>query len=183
MMRFVAVIVLALVAIATVAHAGQDDPRLEALFEGLLATTAANEARTIEASIWRIWTESGDEGLDRTMAQGISAMHSGDFAIALGLFDAIVSEAPDFAEGWNKRATLYYLMGEYAASVRDVEHTLALEPRHFGALSGMGLIHTALEDEPRALDWFERALIVNPHMPFIRLRAGQLRDKLKGEPI
>lgn len=169
--------------LATTADARQDDPRLDGLFEKLLATADDNDAQQIEATIWRIWIESGDESLDSLMKHGIAAMQSGRFEEALENFDEIIASAPDFAEGWNKRATLYYLMEKYADSVRDVEHTLALEPRHFGALSGMGLIQSALDNEAAALNWFERALVVNPHMPFIRIRALILKEKLRGEPI
>ena len=128
------------------AEARQDDPRLDALFEQLLASDDRETARRIEGTIWRIWTESGSATIDELMTLGVAAMGNGQFDTALESFDAIIEAAPDFAEGWNKRATVYYLIEEYPASVRDVEATLRLEPRHFGALSGMGLIYTALED-------------------------------------
>ncbi|MFQ5959185.1 MAG: tetratricopeptide repeat protein [Alphaproteobacteria bacterium] len=179
----VAFFVLLVVAAAPTAQARQGDPRLDGLFDKLLATTDSDVAQTIEASIWRIWIESGDAVLDKLMAHGILAMQAGAFDVALKSFDAIIEADPGFAEGWNKRATLYYLMEEYDASVRDVERTLALEPRHFGALSGMGLIYSAIDEDKAALEWFERALTVNPHMPFIRLRADMLRQKLHGEKI
>ncbi len=179
-MAFAAFLIVTLVSNA---QARQEDRRLDDLFDKLLATTERDVAQTIEASIWRIWIESGDEVLDKLMRRGVLAMQSGAFDIALTAFDAIIESDPDFAEGWNKRATLYYLMEEYDASVRDVERTLALEPRHFGALSGMGLIYTAIDEDKAALEWFERALTVNPHLPFIRLRAEAIRKKLRGENI
>ncbi len=168
---------------ATPAQARQGDPRLDALFERLLATEDYVEAKTIEAEIWVIWIESGDDTLDGLMNRGIEAMSGQDFGVALESFNGLIESAPDFAEGWNKRATLYYLIGKYEASIDDVVRTLALEPRHFGALSGMGLIQTALDDEKAALKWFERALAVNPHLTLINLRVKMLRDKLKGTPI
>ena len=175
----------ALLALAVVAaaQARQDDPRLDPLFERLLATAEFSEAQRIESSIWSIWIESGEVSLDALMIRGIVEMNTRDFDAALASFDAIVEAAPDFAEGWNKRATLFYLMERYGDSIRDVERTLALEPRHFGALSGMGLISVALGDEAIALDWFEQALAVNPHMPFIKLRARSLSEKLRGKAI
>ena len=183
MCRLLVIVVLWAFAVGAPAEARQDDPRLDALFEQLLAADNPGTARSIEGTIWRIWTESGNETIDELMTLGIAAMGNGQFDTALESFDAIIEAAPDFAEGWNKRATLYYLIEEYPASVRDVEATLRLEPRHFGALSGMGLIYTALEDDARALKWFERGLAVNPNMPLIKKRVELLREKLKGEAI
>ena len=174
---------LAVLAFLSTAEARQDDPRLDALFARLEATADKGEALAVQAEIWRIWIESGDEDLDALMATGANAMQARHFDPALESFNAIIEADPDFAEGWNKRATLYYLMGLYEESIEDVERTLALEPRHFGALSGMGLIHTELEDPNAALAWFEQALAVNPHMPFIAMRAAVLRKMLEGEPI
>ena len=184
MTRLIAALVaLGALTIVSAAEARQDDSRLDALFERLVAADDFAEARSIEASIWRIWTEAGDETLDELMVRGIGAMRRRDFDVALESFNAIVEADPDFAEGWNKRATLYYLMGRYDDSIRDVERTLALEPRHFGALSGMGLIFTELDDAKAALAWFEQALAVNPQMPFIELRARILHEMLSGKKI
>ncbi len=168
---------------APVAEARQTDSRLDALFARLHVTDNPDEAAGIEAMIWNIWTAADDDALDQLMIAGIGAMKSGRFASALESFNAIIKVDPDFSEGWNKRATLYYLMGLYDESIADVERTLALEPRHFGALSGMGLIYTALDDAQAALTWFEQAIEVNPHMHGITLRAEILRKMLKGEPI
>jgi len=184
MKRLISVLVLvAAMFFAPVAEARQNDSRLDTLFARLQVTHDASEAAGIEAMIWAIWTAADDAALDQLMTAGIGAMNAGRFAFALERFNAIIEVDPDFAEGWNKRATLYYLMGNYDDSIADVERTLALEPRHFGALSGMGLIYTALDDAEAALAWFEQAIEVNPHMPGITLRAEFLRKMLKGEPI
>ena len=135
------------------------------------------------ARIWGIWTAAEDDERDRVMALGSAAMNAGRFGRALEIFNAVIEGDPGFAEGWNKRATLYYLMGRYDESIADVERTLVLEPRHFGALSGMGLIYTELDDAKTALSWFEQAIEVNPYMPGIALRAAYLRKLLGGEPI
>ena len=105
-----------------------------------------------------IWHESGREDVDRLMETGIEEMGSGRLRESIATFARIVGLAPEFAEGWNKRATAYYLAGELDASIRDVERTLALEPRHFGALSGLGLIYLARDDELGALRAFEATL-------------------------
>ena len=97
------------------------------------------------------------------------------FEAALTSFNTVIEMRPDFAEGWNKRATLYYLVGEFERSIADVERTLALEPRHFGALSGLGLINMALERPVEALAAFEAALAVHPHMPNAKRMIKQLR--------
>ena len=112
-----------------------------------------------------IWHESGREDVDRLMEAGIEEMGSGRLRESIATFARIVGLAPEFAEGWNKRATAYYLAGELDASIRDVERTLALEPRHFGALSGLGLIYLARDDELGALRAFEATLKVHPRAP------------------
>jgi len=111
------------------------------------------------------------------------AMSQARFRVALERFDRMVAQAPDFAEGWNKRATLHYLMGNYSASVRDIQRTLDLEPRHFGALSGLGLIYDALEQPAAALRSFEAAVAINPHLGSINARIEQLRRELGGSRI
>jgi tetratricopeptide (TPR) repeat protein len=162
---------------------GQNNPHLDALFAALKTAPGAQAAAPVEARIWALWTESGSDDIDRMMALGITAMEARDFANANAAFTAIVERAPEFAEGWNKRATLYYLMGALERSAADVGKTLALEPRHFGALSGLGLIHLAQDDEPGALEAFERALIIHPNMAGADSHIRALREKLKGRAI
>ncbi len=112
------------------------------------------------------------------MAQGIEAMSRGNYEAALSAFSRVVEAEPDFAEGWNKRATVYYLMGDFGASVRDVERTLTLEPRHFGALSGLGLIYLVVGEDLPALKAFEAALEVNPYLRGARKHSEELRRRL-----
>jgi tetratricopeptide (TPR) repeat protein len=164
------------------ARADQTDPRLDILFDQLQQVAETGEARAIEAEIWRIWIASGDPELDARMAEGMGAMGARDYPHALAEFSAIVDAAPDFAEGWNKRATLYWLMGDYQASIEDIDRTLALEPRHFGALSGLSMIRDALGEPREALEAFDRALAVYPNMAGADLRRALLESKL-GEPI
>ncbi len=167
-------LVLALM-MGPMAMAGQDDPRLNDLFAELKSAETMADVAGIEAQIWHLWSLTDDPAVDRILAGGTAAMNHRSFDAALASFNTVIEMKPEFAEGWNKRATLYYLMGEYARSIADVERTLALEPRHFGALSGLGLINMALERPAEALDAFERALQVHPHMPHAKRMIKQLR--------
>ena len=164
------------------AIADQDDPRLDGLFDRLQTTSNPAEAHALEQRIWRLWLEADDAGLNRLMQQGIVAMSDQRYATALQTFDRMVEQAPEFAEGWNKRATVHFLMGNWQASVRDIQQTLALEPRHFGALFGLGLIYDALEQPEAALRSFEATLALNPHSESTRERIEQLRQQLRGSP-
>ena len=165
------------------ALARQDDSRLDELFARLQATADPVEARALEAVIWRLWTRSGSDAVDLLMGRGRQAMASGAYEAALRVLNRVVEIDPDFAEGWNRRATLYYLMGEFGPSVADIQRTLALEPRHFGALSGLGMIYTALDDDDGALKAYAKALEVNPHLAGARAAVTRLKKKLKGEGI
>lgn len=183
MTRWLAAMAVALtLAGAVTARADQSDTRLDPLFARLQTTTDGSEARVLEAMIWSIWSETADPASAALMRDGMLAMSSGAFADALAHFDALVERDPDFAEAWNKRATLHYLLGDYRASVADIVRTLDLEPRHFGALSGLGLIYTALNQGDAALRSFERALELNPHMPGAKANVEQLRRALEGRP-
>ena len=166
---------------SSLAHADQEDGRLKILFDRLAVTADAVEARSLEASIWRIWLEPKDAKLEAVMAGGIAAMNSGQLGAALAFFDQVTREAPGFAEGWNKRATVHYLMKDFDASVRDIARTLELEPRHFGALSGFGLINLALERPDAALRAFEQVLKIHPNSAGARTHVKRLRDILKGD--
>jgi len=165
------------------ARADQNDPRLDGLFRELRVVTGYLKARTLEQRIWEIWTVSGNPEVNRLMVDGIAALATQDYRTALTDFTRVVDLAPDFAEGWNKRATVLYLVGDYEGSVADVDKALALEPRHFGALSGLGLIRAAQERDEEAIDAFERALAVNPHMPGVIANIEHLKQRLKDKQI
>ena len=162
--------------------ADQLDRRLDGLFDQLQTTSSEAEAAIAQQQIWQIWIESDDAQVTRLMSAGIQAMAAQQFAVALATFDRMVRQAPDFAEGWNKRATVHYLMENYPASVHDIERTLELEPRHFGALSGLGLIYDAIEEPAAALRSFEAAVAINPHLYGTRQRIDALRKQLQGRP-
>lgn len=164
------------------ALAHQTDPGLDSLFVELLSCEDALGAQRLEKRIWEIWLLSGDDAVDRRMRDGVRAMNARHVDAALAAFDAIVRERPDFAEGWNKRATLFYLAGDYEASLEDIERTLALEPRHFGALSGLALIREAQGRPFEALEALEQVTRIHPCLPHLKLRIDHLTEQL-GEPI
>lgn len=172
-----------LLALSGQARADQADPRLPALFEQLKAAESLETARPIEAEIWEIWTSARDAELDGLMGEGIAAMNARDPKTALEDFTRIIELAPDFAEAWNKRATLFYLLGQYDASLADIDHTLELEPRHFGALSGLGLIQMTLEHDEQAIDAFERALAIHPQMTGPRANVEALKERIRQKTI
>ena len=117
------------------------------------------------------------------MSEGNEAIDARKFGTALAKFNAIIAQRPDFAEGWNKRATVYYLMGDYAHSLQDIDRTLELEPRHIGALSGLGLVNLRMEREEAAADAFERVLNIDPHSVSARNNLAIVQDMLKRNKI
>jgi tetratricopeptide (TPR) repeat protein len=163
---------MALVACAWPARA---DSRLDQLFARLKASNDAREAQPIEAAIWQTWLDPRDGGANSLMRLGLEAQQRGDLYGAFALFDAIVNLKPDYAEGWNRRATILFQLGRMEDSRKDAEKTLALEPRHFGALSGLGMIALRLEQPDKALDAFEKALELHPHLPGARAQVDALR--------
>ena len=177
------IMALALLVLPFAASAAQNDARLDGLFARLKSATNPIEARLVEEAIWQIWLISGEKRTNALMAKGIGAMNRGDNARALAAFDEIVRILPGFAEGWNKRATVRYLMASHQESLGDIERTLALEPRHFGALSGRGLVNLALGREAAALKAFEEALLIYPRLPGAKSQIKALREKLKGKAI
>ncbi len=140
-------------------------------------------AYSLERMIWRIWIHAGDSAVDERVVDEISLMNGGEFPASLAAFDDVVRMAPGHAEGWNKRATVHYLMGDFEAFVRDIRKTLELEPRHFGALSGMGLIYSALGNDKEALKVYERVLEINPQQFGLADRVRELKRKVKGSEI
>ena len=178
---FAATGLLALVSLVSPAVASQADERLDGIFAHLQTTGDDSEAAALTQLIWEIWHQSDNDTVNDFMSKGIEEMSIRNYRAALAAFNTVVEIEPNFAEGWNKRATVYYLMREYELSVHDLERTLALEPRHFGALSGLGLVFLAIGNEGAALKAFEAALKVNPHMPGAQTHAEQLRRLLRSK--
>jgi tetratricopeptide (TPR) repeat protein len=173
---------LALTAEGGPAVSDQNDGRLDQLFARLATAATAAEAAGVEHEIWTVWLEARDEAVDASMTRGIEAMNTGNLEAGLVVFDAIAQAAPAFAEGFNKRATIHYLMGSFEASLRDIDRTLALEPRHFGALSGLAMIREAQGRPFEALEALETLTRLHPRLPGLQERVDRLTRQL-GEPI
>ena len=131
---------------------------------GRLADADPRVRAAAAAAIWQIWGRSGDPAIDKLFARGIEQMQASELTDALTTFSAIVRRKPDFAEGWNKRATIYFLLGRNEESLKDCDEVFKRNPKHFGALAGAGQIHLLLGDPERALDFFRRAVEVNPNL-------------------
>lgn len=177
-MRWLSVTVILIAFVMSPLNAGavhEREHRLDSLFDLLKDAPSAAEAQTIEIEIWKLWTVTGESDLDSTMFVGITAMRRGNLQRALTLFDQLIIDAPEFAEAWNKRATIHFMLGNHEASIADITRTLLLEPRHFGALSGLGMIFADIGREKAAIRAFESALSIHPHLP----GANALRDMIK----
>jgi tetratricopeptide (TPR) repeat protein len=165
------------------ARSDQNDERLDDLFNTLQSDDSNSQARKVVNRIWTIWIESPNTDINTKMSYGISAMGRYDLISALDIFDAVVDKAPEFAEGWNKRATIHFLLGQYKSSMGDIHKVLSLEPRHFGALSGMGLIFMETGNDDRAIKAFQAALKINPYMPNIQKYIVLLKEKIERNTI
>jgi tetratricopeptide (TPR) repeat protein len=136
-----------------------------------------------EQALWQIWHRSGDGAVDALLQAGMEAMQRGTYQAAVDIFTRVIDIAPHFAEGYNKRATTYYLMQRYEAAIADCERTIALNPYHFGALSGAGLCYLGQRHLTRALAFFERAVAVNPNMPQIQQYIEDIRRFLRDQSL
>ena len=134
---------------------------------------------TAEQSIWKIWARSGDPSVDRLYARGMREMNEGSFARAISTFSEIIKLKPEFAEGWNKRATLYYMTEQYDKSLEDCDEVMKRNPYHFGALSGYGHIHVEFRLLEQAIEYFQRALKINPNMGSIARLIERLERQIK----
>lgn len=177
-----AIVLLGCIVAGKPAAADQGDKRLDHLFAEL-QEAPDNEAKKIENDIWQVWHESGSEMVDLLMVDAGEAINLGLHEQAEEQYDAVVDLAPDFAEGWNRRATLRFMRGNYEGSIEDIIKVLELEPRHFGALSGLGMIYDRMGEQEAALKAFEEALLINPHLDEVRKRAEEIRKALKDREI
>jgi len=138
-----------------------------------------------EQAVWAVWSRSGDPEVDALFAQGVAEMQSGESSAAIATFTRIIELKPDFAEGWNKRATVYFLVGDYQRSLADCDEVVRRNPNHFGALAGYGQIYLHLEEFDKALEYFRRALAVNPNLDGVRtiVDALEARSRRKRQTI
>ncbi len=163
---------------------GADKTRgLDFLFGALKAAPDEVSAKHVEARIWAIWLQTPSDTTALLMTRAKTAMDAQQTDVALKLLDAVIKLRPDYVEGWNRRATLYYLKNDYARSLRDIEQVLVREPRHFGALAGLGMIMQDLGDDKRALDAFRKALAINPHLEKVPELVKSLTEKVEGRDI
>lgn len=132
-----------------------------------------------EAGAWQVWSRSGDVETDRLLAEGSRQMGAGRLPQAIATFTRVIRRQPAFAEGWNKRATAYYLAGEFEKSLADCDEVIKRNPQHFGALSGYGQIYFQLDEHDKALEYFRRALAVNPNMEGVERNIRGIEDRLR----
>jgi tetratricopeptide (TPR) repeat protein len=156
---------------------------LDFLFGALKAAPDEASAKHVEARIWALWMQTPSDTAALLMMRAKAAMDGQQMEVALKLLDAVVKLRPDYVEAWNRRATLYYLQNDYAHSLADIEQVLVREPRHFGALAGLGMIMQDLGDEKRALDAFRKALAINPHLEKVPELVKTLSEKVEGRDI
>jgi tetratricopeptide (TPR) repeat protein len=176
---FGALVGLALMSAAAAAGQQADDAKkLDALFAEL-AEPGRDDWERVEGEISRIWARSGSPSMDLLLRRGNEALEAEDYGAALEHFTALTDHAPDFAEGWNARATTFYLMGEYALSIADVERVLALNPRHFGALAGLAFMFEAMGENDLALKALRAVHALNPNRPNINEAIARL-ERMKG---
>lgn len=165
-------------------HTGGDRTRtLDLLFSALKAAPDDDTARQVEARIWAIWAVTPSDTAALLAARAKVAMENQKLDVALSLLDVVVRLRPDYIEAWNRRATVYYLKNDYARSLADIRQVLAREPRHFGALAGLGMIMQDVGDEKRALQAFRQALAVDPRLEKVPDMVKSLTQKVEGRDI
>jgi tetratricopeptide (TPR) repeat protein len=163
---------------------GADKTRgLDFLFGALKAAPDEASAKHVEARIWAIWMQTPSDTAALLMMRVKAAMDAQQIDVALKLLDSIIKLRPDWTEAWNRRATLYYVKNDYARSLADIQQVLAREPRHFGALAGLGMIMQDLGDDKHALEAFRKALAVNPHLEKVPDLVKTLSEKVEGRDI
>ena len=182
--RWLVAVALICLALAGGAKADQRDPQLDQLFSALQRTTNQTMADNLVAEIWQRWTAFEDDPrATNMMAVGIQQMNLGQFDNAERIFSNLAQSYPEHAEVWNKRATVRFMRGNDSGSRQDIARVIDLEPRHFGALSGLGMINMRAGDLPAALQAFEAAVRVNPHMDQAKTMIRNLRVKLRGRAL
>ncbi len=164
-------------------QAAQDDPRLGELFDALAKAPSAELAAPIEGEIWKVWAESKSPTTELLAQRGAVLLAAGDADTALELVEAVTALNPDYAEGWHMLANLQMMREETTEAIIAIKRTLALEPRHFGALAVLGTVMESLGDDKAALAAFDASLKLNPNQDDVKQQASTLRRKLDGDRI
>lgn len=166
-----------------VSNGDQSDQRLAQLFETLRSSQDEGVLMETESTIWEIWYDSGEDVVDEKMLQAAELVRSGDLAAAEAIYSDVISALPGFSEGWNRRATVRFYQGDYEGSLADIEVTLRLEPRHFGAIWGLGMILGKQRDFQRAILAFERLLEIKPNSRDAAPRIELLKQELAKDSV
>src|ERR1043166_7704688 len=156
---------------------------LDFLFGALKVAPDEASAKNIEDRIWGLWLASGSDTCNLLMTRVKKAIDGEDYNLAIRLLDAIIEIRPKYVEAWNRRATVFFLKRDYGSALLDLRQVLASEPRHFGALAGLGAIMQDIGDDKAALDAYRRALAIDPHLKGISDKVKTLTDKVEGRPI
>jgi tetratricopeptide (TPR) repeat protein len=162
---------------------GDRTKNLDFLFEALKAAPDADAAKLVEGRIWALWLASGSDTADLLMSRVKTATEAKDTKLAIQLLDAVIQLRPDYVEAWNRRATIHFSNKDYSKSLADIRQVLAREPRHFGALTGLGVIMQEFNEDKLALEAFRRALAVNPHLQKVPDFVKTLTEKVEGRDI
>src|SRR6266480_2407919 len=165
------------------AQRGDKTQNLDRLFAALKVAPDDESAKYIENRIWAIWLASSSDTANLLMGRVKTATDSKDFDLAIRLLNAIIDIRPDFTEAWNRRATVYYTKKDFGRALADIHEVLAREPRHFGALSGLGIILQELGVDMRALDAFRRALVFPSHLVLVAELVHKVSEKIEGRDI
>jgi len=162
---------------------GERNRNIDFLFGALKAAPDDTSAKEIENRIWAVWTEAHSETANLLMSRAKKAADDKDYDLALRMLSAVIELKPDFTEAWNRRATIYFLKKDYTNSLADISKVLSREPRHFGALSGLGLIMQEIGDDKHALDAYRKALEVYPRLKGMDEKIKTLKEKVEGRNI
>ncbi len=162
---------------------GEPSYSLNTLFDALKVAPDDASAKAIEDRIWSLWKVSGSDTCTLLMSRARAATDAKDYDLAIKLLDAVVEIKPDYVEAWNRRATIYYLKQDYAHALADIAQVLSREPRHFGALAGLGLILQDIGDDKHALEAYRKALAIDPHLENLSEVVKTLSEKVEGRDI
>jgi len=162
---------------------GDSKQNLDFLFGALKVAPNDQTAKAIEQHIWALWASSRSDTTMLLMTRAQTAMEQHDIDLAIKLLDAVIKIKPKYMEAWNRRATIYYIKKDYGRALADIREVLRREPRHFGALSGLGLILQELGDDKQALEVYRRALAIYPRIQRIPELVKELQEKVEGRDI